>query len=499
MTNPVTIGVVIAYLVATVLVGAIIANRQKAQSMSDYFVSERSLSPTAIACAAVATAMSGTMFIGLPANTFQNGYPQIMAVPFLSGNIGIGLSILLLGKPLRKFSERHNSVTIVDVIVDMFHVPAIRYVAVPTMLIASVAFAMVQWQSIGVLLNSLLGLDYKTAVILGVIVVVLYSILGGNTSNALVSIVQMFIAIFAALYLAFLGLKLAGGLTALNGSLAAIDPGLLKTTNSTFSGWAFFSYWILYFFGQSGQPGIITKYFSIKDPKLFPRCLFIGIFSHIAIGYLPVCAMYLRTQVESGAVPPLETLDSAMPTFVGLYSNPFIGGVLIAAALAAIMSTVCSLLLSISSTAVSDLMSNMLHMDCSGKKGVTYSRIALIIGTVISAVLALNPSGGVQEMGAAAWGVFEAVFFPACVFGLRWRRSTRVGAQASMWGAFGFIVVFRVLKMTGIWVWPFAMSIEATAVCLSIVLMIGGSLLSPREDKSHYMPPTRKELMQMQH
>lgn len=117
-----------------------------------------------------------------------------------------------------------------------------------------------------------------------------------------------------------------------------------------------------------------------------------------------------------GLAPSLDSSNQVVPTFVKLFANPWIAGLIVAAALSVIMSTSASLMLSMSTSIVQDMLSEMLKLNVSGKKGVTYGRFAMLVITIISAAFALNPNSDILTMGAKTFGCFGAVFTPVILF-----------------------------------------------------------------------------------
>ena len=160
------------------------------------------------------------------------------------------------------------------------------------------------------------------------------------------------------------------------------------------------------------------------------------------------------------------------------------------------MSTSASLMLSMSTSIVQDVLNEMFKVNISGKKGVTYGRLAMLVITVISAAFALNPNSDILTMGAKTFGCFGAVFTPVILFGLRWRRTTKYGAFASMWGALVFIILTEGASFLFGWQWPvniFFFDNVVWAIFISILLFVIVSCCSKPEIRD-YLPPTRKLL-----
>jgi Na+/proline symporter len=435
--------IVVIYLIVTIGVGIIAVRREEIKNAQGYFNS--TFSPLVMAFAITGTSISGSAFIGTPGTITQMGIPMWVWAN-MGGLVGIIVANWVLGKPMRRFAAMHDKITVTDMLIDIFKEPKIRYAAVPSLLVLSVANASIQWVAIGTLCSGLMGVSYETAVVIGVIVVALYTIAGGNKSTAVVSTVQIGIAMLAALYFVIRAFEVyGGGIAQLHNDLAAVNPEFVKVSNQYFPPMLCFSYFFTYGIGVLGQPHIIVKFFQIKDEKLLPKAMFFSNFSMFCTFLVPIAIMVLTVKLHAGEIPPLNSADSAIPTFIASYCGPFAGGILVAACLSAIMSTGAPLLITSSSTLVNDIMQNWLNINCSGKKGVRYARGAMTIIILISLYFAMNPMGGIAQMSAAAWGGFGAIFGPAITAGVRWRRTTKQGALASMWSGFLIICVFTIL------------------------------------------------------
>ena len=482
-------GVVVVYMVACVAAGIITARKMKSSSAEDYFTSKNQLPPLAVAFSLVGTAMSGAMFLGVPGQAYTMGWPIVFAICMTSGMVGVLLANLLLAKPMRHYSEHHRCTTITEILVDIFHDKRLRYILIPTILLGNLFYGMAQWVSIGNLFSGLTGMDYRVAVIIGVIVTLLYMILGGNSSNALVSVVQMFIAMAASLYVIILALYLSGGFTQLNLNMAAIDIGNVSVLNDSVPLWTFLGFTFIYSIGMMGNPAAVIKFVQIKDHKLYPKCLLMATISYTIICFVPVAGMFMMNETAQGRMPFIEATDTVMPVFLANYGSPLAAGLVVAACLACIMSTGAALMFSAASSLVKDVMADLLHVNIEGKKGVVYSQIAVVILTVLSAAIALDPPGVIVDLAAQAWGLMAACITFPLLLGFRWRRATKAGA---FWGMLvGFII--DIGPFVGLWTHPLPLTPGVTGMFASGIVMIIVSLCT-KPDNKEFLPPTRAEM-----
>jgi sodium/proline symporter len=243
-----------------------------------------------------------------------------------------------------------------------------------------------------------------------------------------------------------------------------------------------------------GQPAITVKWSQITDNKLYPKAILIGLVSYALTTLMTYLGIASRALVETGRMAPITNIDGLVMTFIQTFYSPWVVGLVVAAALSAIMSTGAAHLIACSSACVNDIMANWLHMDMSGKKGRYWGQFATLLCLILSLAMSFRPDLGIQQLGNAAWGTFAAVITPALALGLRWRRATKQGVWAS--GIFGLavIVVVNVLKYADIWYWPFTLIMEAFVMIACFIIMVVVSLMTKVQDKSHFMPESLEEL-----
>lgn len=484
----------VAYMVITVAIGFVSSRRKKSAGVDAYFVSKHSLPPLVVAFSAVATTLSGSPFLGVPGNVYRYGLGMWVAGVAVGGVGGTILANLVLGKPLRKYSDFHPATTITEILTGIFRDKRIRYIAIPVVLFGSIYFAVVNWVAIGNLLNGMMGMDYRVAVGVGLLVVLLYSVLGGNNATAAVSVAQVLIAMFASIYLAIIALHVSGGLTALNLDVARYDIGHLRVVFGNFPTNLFFSYIILYSLGNLGQPQCAVKYVQIKDAKMYPKALLWSVVSHIStIVFVPLVGLTMFVQVNQGVVPEITMTDTVTPLFIRYFTHPAVAGLVVAATLSAIMSTGIALVQAASSSIVKDIMGDLLRVDCAGKKGVRYSQIVMIICLALSGVLALDPGSDLVTMGAAAWGIFAAVFTMPLILGLRWRRASRAGCFVGMLVSAILVIGVNALSIAGVWSWPFPVDVGLAGLILNAAIMIVAGLCGTPAERD-FLPETKRKL-----
>lgn len=356
-----------------------------------------------------------------------------------------------------------------------------------------------QWQCLGNLF-SLLGINYRWGVIIGVVVVAVYTNIGGNNGSSIVGAAQTVICVVVCIIVAIIACNACGGFTNMNLQFAAIDPGLVTATSDAYPLPRCITFMIGNMAGL-GQPYLLVKYFQIKDtralPKAMPMCMIGTFFTCIIV----IIGVAMRVLTTNGTIGEIAHIDSMVPEFIAQVVNPssivgpIIGGLVIAAALSAIMSTASALTLNVSGSLVNDIWVKWLHHDTDSQKLVKLGRYASFAVTIVSCLLALFPSGTIFYVGFAAASMFGTAFAPAMIGGLRWRRSTKHGAFWSMLIGFLLHITLYILNSSGVMPWPLQGRVELNGFCMlfSAVLYIVISLLTPAQEKP-LLPPKKSEL-----
>jgi Na+/proline symporter len=494
--------VVILYLGISIVAGNIITKRQAVKNMSGYFNSSGELNPVVMAFSFAATSMSGLGFLGAPGNTYYMGWKMPILLNFIGVClVGSAFGNLLIGKPMRYLAQKKSSITLVDLLVDLYQDARLSYIGVIVIIVASTVSTSVQWQCIGNLFT-LFGIDYKVGVIVGVLVVALYTNIGGNSSQALVGMIQSLIGVLVGIIIVFIGVRAVGGFTAMNTQLADIDWGLVSMTNNgSYPALLGFTFMLGGAAGL-GQPYVVVKYFQIKSSKLLPKALFWGMLGLVCMYLVTIIGLSMRVMIETGKLAPINSMDTLVTRFISDVVNvipaigPILGGLVIAAALCAIMSTASALVLSVSSGLVNDIMVKWMHKDITDREAVRYSRIATTVVTIVSCLIAVFPVGTIFYIGMMSSTLFFTCFGPSLIGGLRWRRANRHGAFWSMLIGSVCHATFFCLNTSGTYRWPLAnrADLNGTMMILSTVVYIVVCLCTPKQDRSFILPPTKAEL-----
>lgn len=421
------------YLVLMMSIGLYYSRRQK--NLSSYILGDRQLGPWLTSMSAEASDMSGWMLMGLPGYAYLHGLSAFWT--------GIGLIIgtwanwLLVSQRLRNYTEvANNSLTIPDYLSNRFEdrKNGLRLICALFIILFFIIYTSSGFVAAGKLFNTIFGIPYLHALLLGAFVVVFYTFLGGFSAVALTDFIQGTMMFFTVIYVP------VAATIAMGGPMPTLDI-LSKEGADSFSffpdstgmsallvmivsslGWGL---------GYFGQPHILVKFMAIGDPKELKKStriamtwVLLSLTFAIAIGV--VGKAYLSTPLENANAERVFILMAES------LSAPFITGIIWSAILAAIMSTSSSQLLVTSSAVSRDLFQAFLKKDASEKTLIRVSRLSVLLVSAIAVYLGSDPNSYIFSIVSYAWAGFGACFGATVLLSLYWKRMTLKGAYAGV-------------------------------------------------------------------
>ncbi|MEZ9048342.1 sodium/proline symporter PutP [Vibrio sp. 10N.247.311.64] len=464
----------IAYLIMMLAIGVIAYKRTS--SSTDYFLGGRSLGPWPAALSAGASDMSGWLLLGLPGYAYAAGFEAF----WLAGGLLVGTwaNWLISAKRLRTYSITTESLTLPEFLSRRFNDNSklIQTISAFFILLFFLFYTSSGLVAGGKLFETVFGIDYTTAVIIGTVCVVSYTLFGGFLAVSWTDLVQGLLMSAALLIVPIAAMN--GGLGQLSTDLHNINPELLTLWNDVkgepLSAIAIISLaaWGL---GYFGQPHILARFKATRSNKDLTTARRIAVvWSALSmVGAMLVGLVGLIYVTNSGA-PKLDDGEKIFMLLVNAMFHPVIAGILLAAILAAIMSTADSQLLVSSSAMAEDLYKQVLKKDATSEEIVRVGRFAVILISLIALVLAMTPDSSVLGLVSYAWAGFGAAFGPAIVLSLYWSRMNRNGALAGI--VVGGVTIVLWKQFTGGWfdVYEIVPGIILSTISIVIVSLITG-------------------------
>jgi sodium/proline symporter len=468
----------IAYLILMLAIGIIAYQRTK--SSSDYFLGGRSLGPWPAALSAGASDMSGWLLLGLPGYAYAAGIEAF----WLAGGLLVGtwLNWLINAKRLRTYSITTDALTLPEFLSRRFNDNSklIQVISAFFILLFFLFYTSSGLVAGGKLFETVFGLDYTTAVIIGTVCVVSYTLFGGFLAVSWTDLVQGLLMAAALLIVPIAAME--GGFGQLGNDLAAINPELLTLWDDSkgepLSAIAIISL-VAWGLGYFGQPHILARFKASRSNKDLTTARRIAVIwtALSMVGAMLVGLVGLVYVTNSGV--SVDDGEKIFMLLVNSLFHPVIAGILLAAILAAVMSTADSQLLVSSSALAEDFYKQVFKKDASSEEIVMVGRVAVIGISVVALVLAMTPDSSVLGLVSYAWAGFGAAFGPALVLSLYWERMNRNGALAGILVGGITIVVWK--QLSGGW---FDVYEIVPGIIFSTIAIIGISLMTGEPEES---------------
>jgi len=436
-----SISAFIIYLVGMLAIGLICYKLTK--NLSDYMLGGRNLPPAVAALSAGASDMSGWLLLGLPGAVYAAGMNQIW--------IGIGLVIgaylnwQFVARRLRIYTEvAEDAITVPDYLNNRFQDTSriLRMISAIVILLFFTFYVSAGLVAGGVLFEKTFGLDYQVALWVGSAVIVSYTFLGGFLAVSWTDFFQGLMMFLALIVVPIIAVASIGGWSETTAEVGAIDPAYNDVfTGMTTMGIISLMAWGL---GYFGQPHILVRFMAVRSLNDVPTARLINVVWMVFALYGAVFVGYSGIAYFAGN--PLENSETVFIEFCNVLFNPWVSGFLLAAILAAVMSTIDSQLLVCSSALTEDLYRSFLRRDASQTELVNVGRASVLGMAIIATLLATDPESGVLDLVSYAWAGFGAAFGPVIILSLFWRRMTRNGAAAGLIVGAVTVVVWKQLQ-----------------------------------------------------
>lgn len=426
------------YLVIMVMIG-IYGYYKSTSNSEEFLIGGRKMGPFVTALSAGASDMSGWLLMGLPGALYTMGLSGSWIVIGLT--IGAFLNYVIVAPRLRLYTEvAKNSITLPVFFENRFHdkTQTLKLVSSVFILVFFTLYTSAGIVAGGRLFESAFGMDYSIGLWVTSLVVVFYTFIGGFMAVSLTDVVQGTIMVIALLLIPAVVVYQVGGVGESLETIRAKDINYLDlwrgtTTISIISLLA----WGL---GYFGQPHILVRFMAIDSVRNIKKARRIGmtwmigtVSGAVLVGFFGIA--YLQRFDTETMLQFDASRELSETIFIYLSKalfHPFIGGFLLSAILAAIMSTISSQLLVTSSSMTEDIYRTFFNAHANPKNTLLMSRISVLVVAAIAIVLALDPRESILDLVGTAWAGFGAAFGPLIILSLTWKRITAAGALSGM-------------------------------------------------------------------
>ncbi len=396
--------------------------------LEEYFLGERQMGGFILAMTMVATYGSASSFIGGPGIAYTQGLGWVLLA---MAQLATGyFTLMVLGKKFAIISRQYKAITLIDFLKERYKSKAIVLISAASIIIFLFSSMTAQWIGGARLVESLTGLPYITALLIFAFSVLVFVIVGGFRAVAITDTIQGVVMFGGTLILLIATIKAGGGIPKIISDLAAENPNLISPFGADRSLTPTFvsSFWILVGIGVVGLPQIAVRAMSYKNSKAMHSAIIIGT---IVVGFI-MLGMHLIGVFARPVLPGVKIGDTVMPLLSMKVLPPYAAGIVLAAPMAAIMSTVDALLILVSSAIVKDVYLNYIKPDAGNDhvKKVSFS-VTAVIGIVVI-LFSLSPPDLIVWLNLFSFGGLESVFIWPVILGLYWSKGNKYGAITSM-------------------------------------------------------------------
>jgi SSS family transporter len=394
-----------------------------AKSIGDYLIAGRTLGGWVIALSFYATFVSTNTFVGHAGKSWDVGL-----IWYVKGGVIVLCAYAAWYLVAPRFfvkAREYASLTLPDFLGHRYGSLALRRASAIVIVVASVIYLVAVYKGSALALQEFLGMDYRVAALAIFVVVTSYTLIGGFRSVVLTDAVQALLMLAGAVTMLVAVLHRGGGLLPILANLREQDPALVSWKGNMP---------LMAILGLSLAGGMkllvdprqISRLYGLKDQKALRLAKVVSplliLITYVCL--LPIGA-FARAFIPAGAI---TDSDLVMPYLLGTAAilGPVMSSFFLLVLLSAAMSSLDSALLVAASSAGRDV----LIIGDDDPRTIGRTRLWVVLISLVSMLLALNPFGSIVTITAFAGSLYAACFLPTLVAGLYWKRGTGAGAVA---------------------------------------------------------------------
>ncbi len=427
--------VLVSYFIIVLLIGFIARTRWRS-SPEDYFLAERKLGTWVLLGTMVATNFSAFTVFGTSGAGYRDGYAFFPIMGFGTGFMA--LTFWILGRKIWHLGREHGVVTPPEMIRIVYGNPILSFLFALVMIVFTVPYLALQPMAAGYALEELVGLPYFNGCLLVTGIIVLYTLRGGLRAVAWTDMFQGTLMVVLLAISLILVAQYHGGFTTANQKVMATNPELFSRPGGlgTYTVAIWFSYIMLWFFCDPMFPQLFQRFFSARSDRTISRMMLFYPLICTVVFFMPIAVGVLGHLSFPSLVG--KQADRILPMVVTLVSGETMSALIIACGLAALMSTMDSQLLTLSSIFTRDIVPLVAGRPM---RGYAMGRIFVVFLSLAGLALAYKPPATILQIATQTFTGL-AVLFPTVIFGLYLKRVKALPATLSILCGEGMMVLY---------------------------------------------------------
>lgn len=457
--------VLLAYFLVLLVIGFSV-RRKAIDSPSQYFLAGRGLGTFLLVCTMAATNFSAFTVFGTSGAGYRDGLAMFPIMAFGTGFMAI--TFWLLGKKVHELGRESGAITPPELMWVVYRHKGLKILFASVMIIFTIPYLAIQPMAGGLVLKELFNISQFAGASIIVLVITLYTFRGGLRAVAWTDVMQGILMLVMMIVAVVIVGSHFGGLTEAIKKSYNSNPELFSRPGGTmrYLPGIWFSYMVLWFFSDPMFPQIFQRFFASGNVRSLAKT---------ALLYPLICTVVFICPVLLGVLgrlvfPSLQGLesDNIVPMVVVKLGGDLLGTLVLTAGLAALMSTMDSQLLTLSSIFTHDILGSRV---AKSKNPILIGRCMVVILAIIGLVISIKPPATILEIAVQAFTGF-AVLFPTVLFGLFLKKPSPISAIVSIVAGEIFVVLFALKVLSPLWFLPCVWVIGVSFVAYMIVQLI---------------------------
>lgn len=450
MDKIILISTIAVYFLVLVLIG--VFSREGSDSVDGYYAAGKKLRYWIVSFSTNATGESSWLLLGLTGMGYAVGMHAIWVI--LGEVLGVGVSWFFMARRFKVYTDRYDSITVTDYLEDRFddtrHL--LRIISSVILVIMVTSYIAAQLTATGKAFKSFLQIDFLTGTVIGLVIIVFYTVVGGLKAVARADFMHGILMLAGLVLLPVVAIAQCGGLSEMFSSVKAIDPLLLSLSGAegySAAGLAAIAGFLGVGLAFMGAPQLFVRFIAAKSQKEIIYGRWVAIIFILVVDTGAVLAGMAGRVLFDG----LADQEMIMPMLSTELFHPFVTGLFIAIVLAAIISTADSLLILLSSAVVRDVYQKIINPNASQQHTVFLGRVMIVVVGAGAFFFSLSESRLIFWFVLFAWSGIGCAFCPLIIMSLFWKRTTRAAAIAGMCSGFLITVIWALFlkESTGLY------------------------------------------------
>ena len=470
-TGQISLGIILAYLCFMLAITVLNGRKKKQKNAEGFFLANRGVSSVLLPLTMIAAMQSTFAFLGAPGMYYTHGISYISIV---LSQVWVALMVVYFGNKIRKLANKNGYMSLGDYLQDRFDSKYLKVLASCISVLMTMVFLAMQYVGNARAMNIVSGdaISYPAAILISVVFSLRYVLIGGAGGVVLLDAVQAVILLVGIVVAAWIAIAPVGGIQALFTQIIEKMPELLSRPGP--QGTYTDKYWIMQFivlpFGIWFCPHIWMKSLMAKDEDALAKsAISIPVSQILIYGFATLfigLAGHLLLQPQQ-----VGAADNVLPLLMTTRSKWFIAALVMAAAIAAGISTINAMLLVSSQIVSQDLILINGKGRISEKKNMILSRTIVFIIAAICGIMALNPPETLVQIVQDVAYTGLAQLAPAFLLGMYWKGCTKTGAACGMSAGIAILFGTRIMNVAPLG-WPGFMWGFFTNILLTVLVSL---------------------------